>query len=370
MMTTPRENLRKLLDGGSPAWSPFSVDVGASPGFTEPVLRRFREATGDDDPAAYFDADWRVFSLACRFGGQDPAALHGEVEPGTWFDEWGIGHWAGGLEGTLEQNYPPLAAAASVSAVDALPLPAIDTPADRTAVERFQAAGYPVFGYAGSIYEWAWWLRGMEQFLMDLVSDPAMAEATLGKVEEHTTRLALATAAAGVDVLCFYDDAGMQRGMQLAPALWQRFVKPAWQRVLDAVRTRFPDVRFFFHCCGKIDSIVADVVELGFHVLHPIQPECMDFAEIHRQVGRRIALAATISAQRTFPFGSPDDVRREVRRLADIVAGDRRAIFLPSNRIQPETPWDNIVAFADACRQLREESRTGVRLTEFNFGRR
>ena len=284
--------------------------------------------------------------------GGDPAVLHGQVEPGTWFDEWGIGHWAGGLEGTLEQHYPPLAAADSVRRIDALPSPIIEPCVDRTVVERFQAAGYPVFGYAGSIYEWSWWLRGMEQFLMDLVSEPALAEAILLKVEGHTTRLALATAEAGVDVLCFYDDAGMQRGMQLAPALWRRFVRPAWQRVLDAVRTRFPDVRFFLHCCGKIDAIVPDIVELGFHVLHPIQPECMDFAAVYRQFGSRIALAATISAQRTFPFGSPDDVSQEVRRLAEIVAEDRRAIFMPSNRIQPETPWENIIAFAEACRQM------------------
>jgi uroporphyrinogen decarboxylase len=356
MTITPRENLRTLLDGGSPPWIPFSLDIGAIPGFTEPILRRFREVTGSDDPAAYFDGDCRVFSLSCRFGGDDPAALHGKVESGTWFDEWGIGHCSGGLEGTLERHYPPLAAA-SLGQVESLPSPTIDTDADHSAVGRFHDAGYPVCGYAGSIYEWSWWLRGMEQFLMDLVSERAIAEAILRKVEEHTTRLALATAESGVDVLCFYDDAGMQRGMQLAPALWRRLVKPAWRRVLEAVRTQFPEVRFFLHCCGKIDPIVPDIVELGFHVLHPVQPECMDFGAVYGQYGRRIALSATLSAQRTLPFGSPDEVRREVRRLAEVVAADRRAIFMPSNRIQPETPWQNIVAFAEECRRLQEAGR-------------
>ena len=348
---TPRENLRILLDGGVPEWSPFSLDIGAMPGLTEPVLRRFRQETGGEEPAEHFGADWRRFSLACRFGGDDPAAWHREVQPGTWFDEWGIGHWAGGLEGTLEQHFPPLATATDVRRIEALPLPVIEAGVDRSVVERFQAAGYPVFGYAGSIYEWSWWLRGMEQFLMDVISEPVLAEAIVRKVEQHTTRLALATAAAGVDVLCWYDDAGMQHGLQLAPALWRRFVKPAWQRVLDAVRSRFPDVRFFLHSCGKIEAIVEDIVELGFHVLHPIQPECMDFAAVYEQFGRRIALTATLSAQRIFPFGSPDDVRDEVRRLAGIVARDRRAIFMPSNRIQPETPWENVVAFADQARR-------------------
>jgi len=354
-MTTPIENLRMLLDGGSPAWIPFSLDVGAIPGFTEPIRRKFVAATGREDPDEFFDTDWRLFSLRTRFGGDDPAAWHESVEPGTTFDEWGIGHWAGGLEATLDRNYPPLARAASVRDVEALPSPVIQPEPEAPAVAAFHAAGYPVFGYAGSIYEWSWWLRGMEPFMMDLVSDEAVAGAVIGKVEAHTTRLALATAAAGVDVLCFYDDAGMQRGMQIAPALWRRWIKPAWQRVLAAVRSRFPQARFFLHCCGKIDAIVPDVIDAGFHVLHPIQPECMDFAAACRQYGGRIVLAATISAQRVFPFGSAEEVRGEVRRLAQVVAHDRRAILMPSNRVQPETPWENVVAFAEACRGLRKD---------------
>jgi uroporphyrinogen decarboxylase len=329
------------------------LDVGAIPGFTEPIRRKFFEVTGAADPAEYFDADWRLFSLQAHFGGEDPAALHPSLPPGTTFDEWGIGHWAGGLEGTLDKNFPPLARAESIRDAEAFPSPVIDTGIGASPVAAWKAAGYPVFGYAGSIYEWSWWLRGMERFMMDLVADPAVAEAVLRKVEDHTTRLALATAAAGVDVLCFYDDAGMQRGMQIAPALWRRFIRPAWQRVLDAVRSRYPRVRFFLHCCGKIDPIVPDVVELGFHILHPVQPECMDFQAVYREYGGRIVLAATISAQRLFPFGSPDEVRAEVRRLAQVVGPDRRAILMPSNRVQPETPWANVAAFAEACGELR-----------------
>ena len=351
----PIDNLRELLAGGSPAWTPFSLDVGAIPGLSEPIARQFREKTGAASHAEYFGADFRLFSLRAHFGGDDPAALHREIEPGATFDEWGIGHWAGGLEGTLERMYPPLAAAESVREVDALPSPRIEANVDASAIAGFHAAGYPVFGYAGSIYEWSWWLRGMERFLVDLAEEPELAEAVIRKVEEHTTRLALATARRGVDVLCVYDDAGTQRGMQISPAWWRRFIKPAWQRVLAAVRRECPDVRFFLHCCGKIDAIVPDVIELGFDILHPLQPECVDFATVYRQYGKRIALCATMSAQRILPFGTPDDVRREVRRLAATVGSDRRSILMPSNVIQPETPWENLVVFAEEARALKEE---------------
>ena len=138
--------------------------------------------------------------------------------------------------------------------------------------------------------------------------------------------------------------------MQISPASWRRHVKPAWRRVSAAVRREFPEARFFLHSCGKIDAIVPDVIELGFDILHPLQPECLDFAAMHREYGKRIALCATISSQRTLPFGAPDDVRREVRRLAAAVGDERRCILTPSNVIQPETPWENVVAFAEEAR--------------------
>ncbi|NUQ64671.1 MAG: hypothetical protein HUU20_19590 [Pirellulales bacterium] len=350
MAIRPADNLRLLLDGKTPEWIGFSLDVGAAPGFSEPVLEEFRRLTGAEDPREYFDTDVRLFSLKTRFGGDDPAALHGEVEPGTTFDEWGIGHWAGGLPGTTDRTYPPLARARSVRDVEAIPSPIIEIGGDLTPIQRYHDAGYPVFGYAGSIYEWSWWIRGMEPFLMDLVSEPELAEAVIAKIAGHTKRLAMASASVGVDVLCFYDDAGTQRNMQISPELWRRFVKPAWDDVLGSVRRAYPAVRFFLHCCGKIDAIVPDVIELGFDILHPIQPECMDFEETYRRYGQDLVLTATISSQKIFPFRSAEQVRAEVRRLAEIVGADRRTIFMPSNVIQPETPWENVVAFAEEAR--------------------
>jgi uroporphyrinogen decarboxylase len=327
--------------------------VGGIPGFTEPVRRKSLEKTGTDNWAEYFRADFRLFSLSQRFGGDDPSALHGPLPPDTTFDEWGIGHWAGGLEETVERLFSPLATVRSTQEVEALPLPVIETHPNTSIIKAFHAAGYPVFGYAGSIYEWSWWLRGMEAFLMDLVAAPALAEAIIEKVTKHTTRLALLSARAGIDVLCFYDDVGMQSGMQIAPELWRRYVKPAWRQVIEKVRAETPQVRFFLHSCGRIDRILPDIVELGFHILHPLQPECMDFEEVYRQFGEQTVLSASLSSQRILPFGSPQDVRREVRRLARIVGESRRCILMPSNRLQPETPWENIVAFAEEAGKLK-----------------
>lgn len=347
----PAENLRQIMDHESAGWIPFTLDVGASPGFTAPIMDVFRERTGHDRPEEYFDYDFRTASLKARFGGTDPALLHPAVEPGTVFDEWGIGHWAGGAEGTYEKTFPPLERAGSVREIEALPTPVIETGDTAEIAGAFQARGYPVFGYSGSIYEWSWWLRGMQNFMMDMLDRPEIAESVIRKVTDYTKTLALESARAGIDVLCFYDDVGMQTGMQIAPDLWRYFIKPRWDEVLESVRSRYPRKRFFLHSCGQIEAIIPDIVELGFDILHPLQPECMDFGRIRRDYGRHIVLCATISAQNLFPFGSPDDIRAWVGKTRKLCEPDNRVILCPSNLIQPETPWENIVAFAESARR-------------------
>lgn len=348
-----RDNLAALLNHGSPDWMPFTLDVGAIGGFTAPVMRQFMEKTGKTDPAEYFGSDFRTLSLKARFGGEDPAVCDADVEPGTTFDEWGIGHSPSEVEGSVARAYPPLARAESVREVEAYPSPVIDSTADLSRMAVFKQAGYPVLGYAGSVYEWSWWLRGMEAFFADMVLEPHLTEAIVAKVARYTKELALESARRGIDVLCFYDDVGMQTGMQISPEMWRRFIKPRWKEILEALRSEHPDVRTFLHSCGNIRSIVPDIVELGFDILHPVQPECMDFAEVHREFGRHIVLCATISAQRIFPFGTPREVRLEVQRLKTICGSDRRGILCPSNIVQPETPWENIVAFAEEARAGR-----------------
>jgi len=355
---TPRENLSLLVSGGNPRWIPFTMDIGGSEGFTSAIQRRFETETGAVDPAEYFDYDLRLASVGKRFGGPDPRAWHSDVPAGTTFDEWGIGHWAGGAEDTYEHMYPPFAAIADAAQVAEYPEPVLDSSGVRERVRAFHERGYPVVGYAGSIYEWSWWLRGMEQFMVDLLESPELAAAIVKKVSGFTTRLALESAAAGIDVLAFYDDAGSQWGMQIAPSLWRALIKPAWKAVLDAVRARFPGAVFFLHSCGAITEIVPDIVELGFHILHPIQPECMDAAGVKNRWGSRIVACATLGAQHTLSMASPEEVRAETERLMDSLGADRRCLICPSNRVQPETPWENLLAFSSAARSHRFGRRT------------
>jgi len=94
------------------------------------------------------------------------------------------------------------------------------------------------------------------------------------------------------------------------------------------------------------------LVEIGISVLNPIQPECMEPAEVKRRWGDRITLHGCISLQRTLPFGSPDDVRREVEDLIRTCGMDGGLILMPSNVIQPDTSVENIIACYHAARDF------------------
>ena len=84
-------------------------------------------------------------------------------------------------------------------------------------------------------------------------------------------------------------------------------------------------------------------------MLNPIQPECMDFQSIHEQFGEQVSFHGTIGTQSTMPWGTPAEVRREVERNLKI-AGDHGGLFpAPTHLLEPEVPWENILAYVDAC---------------------
>jgi uroporphyrinogen decarboxylase len=88
-------------------------------------------------------------------------------------------------------------------------------------------------------------------------------------------------------------------------------------------------------------------------ILNPVQPECMDPVALRQHVGRRLCLWGTIGTQSTFPFGTPDDVRREVRARIQTLGRDGGLFLAPTHMIEPEVPFANIAAFVDAVTSSR-----------------
>lgn len=103
--------------------------------------------------------------------------------------------------------------------------------------------------------------------------------------------------------------------------------------------------------CGDIREIIPDLIEIGVEILNPIQPECMDPAELKRKYGFCLSFWGTIGIQTTLPFGTPDDVRREVKQRIETVGRGGGLLIAPTHVIEPEVPWENIIAFVEAVKE-------------------
>lgn len=211
-------------------------------------------------------------------------------------------------------------------------------------VQRFKDR-YMVQIETGNIFRDAWELRGFEQFLMDTRINRAFTIRLLDRITEHKIADVNRMVEAGADIIQMAGDIATGQGMMISPAWWRAEIKPRLARVVAA--TRRPGVYYYFHSDGAMQAVIPDLIELGFDIVDPLQPECMDVVALKRQYGARITFHSTLSSQRTLPFGSVEDVRAEIRARIRELGQTGGLILAPSNVVQHDVPLENLLAVYD-----------------------
>lgn len=133
--------------------------------------------------------------------------------------------------------------------------------------------------------------------------------------------------------------------------MWREWLKPRLASVIEAAKEANPEVLIFYHSCGYIEPIIPDLIEIGVDILNPVQPESMDPERIKKLYGNELAFWGTIGTQTTLPFGTPDEVRQEVKRMIETVGDGGGLLISPTHVIEPDVPWENIMAFVDAVKE-------------------
>jgi uroporphyrinogen-III decarboxylase len=113
---------------------------------------------------------------------------------------------------------------------------------------------------------------------------------------------------------------------------------------ISEIKALNPQLKVAYHSDGMIAPIIPELVEIGVDILNPIQPACMDPAQIKRQFGHRLCFWGSIDEQHTLPFGTPADVQREILERLNTIGKNGGLILAPTHHVQLDTPLENFWA--------------------------
>ena len=225
-------------------------------------------------------------------------------------------------------------------------------------IKGWHARGLAVAGspphLGGQLFETAWRLRGFENFMVDMIQRSALANYLLDQLTTMLIENALILARAGVDILLLDDDVAMPNRLMVGPATWREYFKPRLARAIKIAREESPELLVFYHSDGNFTELIPDLVDIGINVINPVQPDCMDAAAIKREFGDRLAMWGTVGDARLWDWGTPEQVRAEVRRCIETL-GPEGLVLAPAYDID-FSPFENIVAFIDATEAFDRNS--------------
>ena len=198
--------------------------------------------------------------------------------------------------------------------------------------DQYLLSGFVEMG----LFERSYLLLGMEEALVNYLLEPGemralahvLADYKIGLIERYYE-------AAHMDMIWYGDDWGTQTNLFLPVDVWRSILRPETQRIYDCMKRL--GIIINQHSCGKIDSIVGDLVEMGADMLNPLQP-CNDLAGLKQRYGDRMSFAGGIDSQFVLnrPGVTQGEVDEEVKRRISEMAAGGGYIAMPSH----DVPYD------------------------------
>jgi len=275
------------------------------------------------------------------------------------YDEWGTG-WERRPD---SPHYIPVKnpmKEATIDDIERYPWPDPDDPerfagVEETAKTIFENTSYAVYGNVinNNIFLRSTYLRGFEQFLSDLVLDQEFAHVLLSKVTDIQKRITanfLSRCGKYLDIFRAGDDLATQSSLIMSPACYRTMIKP-YQKEYFSLIKKITDAKLLYHSCGAIHQAIPDLIDIGVDILNPIQVSCKSMADtkkLKEEFGSALSFCGGIDTQHLLPYGTPDEVEREVgNRIQDLAPGGGYLLAAVHN-VQDDVPVENICRMFEA----------------------
>jgi uroporphyrinogen decarboxylase len=362
---TSRERVLRAFHkiAGRPDRPPMQFDL------CRQLTDHFQEALGiaaDYSPSYYEDLTYRISANEIRTAlGSDCIVVGGTVPSGYEARKLGEGVSLNefGMEMKPTALYVevvkcPLKEAASIDDIAAYDFPDAYAQGrfDKAArdIDRFGRDYFVIGDCELSVFELAWHLTGMQEYLMAMAMEEPWIDALNDRVEAWTLGLAEQLTRLGVDAIWFGEDLGSQSSTLISPDMWRRSFKPRYARMISALKKINPALMVIMHSDGAVAPLIDDFIEMGIEVYNPVQPNVTgsDPQELADKYGGRICFFGGIDQQGLLPSGDIPALLAEIRRRARILGKEGGYLMAPAHIIQADTSPEMVLAMIEAVKSL------------------
>jgi uroporphyrinogen decarboxylase len=381
-MTTSRQRVITSLNHSQPDRTP--VDFLATPEIWDQLSKYFSLNASERNDALYFEPSWEkildILDVDCRvvsydqfcfppdkirsagsiidwwnsFGRSTPGRMWRQVhQNGILTDIWGrkfktVATPTGHFEELADF---PLSKAQTISDLRSHPWPEpdwFDFSSIQDVLKKLDTETERHIRFRiGSVFEIAWQLRGMEQFMIDLATQPEIPMYIMDRLSDiyiENTKRVLESGNKRIDMVYLYDDLASQNNLLLSVNMWRTTIRPRQARIIEAARQW--NIPVMYHTDGAAYKIIPELIDMGVEVLNPLQPgvKGMEFERLKSEFGDKLSFHGGIDIVKTLPSGSEEDVRNEIRENICTLGKDGGYIMASSHHIQAGTPLENILA--------------------------
>lgn len=190
------------------------------------------------------------------------------------------------------------------------------------------------------------YLRGMDNFLLDIAGNKKMAEAIVNEVGDFViefNRRYIDSAAGKCEFFGCWDDVAMQNGLMFPPGDFKKYFLPIWNRLIPMVKSA--GMFFSWHCCGNVNEVLPIMIDAGIDVFDVVQTSArdMEIEKFFSRFGKSVCIHGGIDVQKLLILGSHDQIKDEVKKIKSLWERDGGVILGPSHEIVPETPIENLL---------------------------
>jgi len=380
MTMTSRERVQAVLNHETPDRVPIIIGVSNATGIKIRTYRELKKIMGVEGED-HFIYNWPelgtalpdervmqrlhsdVRGLLDRFPKEVYEKNQNRPPHSPFIDDWGNGQ----MEIGPDNWYPgihPMPNAKTTEELDTYPWPDMDDPY-RTAHLRAQASKlhaenqYAIMGTPWLMFpfERAIGLQGLEQFLTNMATEPDFAQELLIRINKLCLKNMshfLDQCGDVLDIIKIGDDLGTQDNLMISPRMYRKMLKPLHAELISLIKQK-TKAKVFFHTDGDVFNLIEDFIEIGVDILNPIQTSAgrmSNLEELRDKYGKRIVFCGGIDTQKVLPNGTPEEVKREVKRVINLLGRDGGYMVASVHTIMNEVPAENILAMVDAVEEF------------------